>query len=262
MAVLYAVAPGSASAFFKDLRSGGAGCRGGPAVAQGLISGLAAGRQKHKLGLSLRTMNAPASRVPPGRFAFPNWAARLQGDTSLSPGLREAYRRTVGAFLQCCARRGTPPSVASAREYVELARLEQWPSPGRLQEWKDALNWYFRRGRATLRLIADGRSQIADRGVPALARSDLGTAPWEAALIAQLRQQQRSWRTEQTYRGWLWRFTRWWEPESKRFDTSPSIPLPGRGGEGRTLADVTGAEGRAVLTRLAGGGGGGGGPPQ
>jgi hypothetical protein len=51
------------------------------------------------------------------------------------------------------------------------------------------------------------------------------------ALIANLPQQHRSWRTEQTYRGWLWRFMRWL----------------GR----RALAEVTGAEVRAFLSKLA-----------
>jgi hypothetical protein len=70
-----------------------------------------------------------------------------------------------------------------------------------LQAWKGALNWYFRRGREVAAVIM--------KGVPPLARSDLGAAPWEAALIAHLRQRGRSWRTEQTYRGWVWRFVRW-----------------------------------------------------
>ncbi len=167
-------------------------------------------------------MNPVVSNAQSDRFSFPDWAARLRDDSALTPGLREAYRRALTAFLQSCARRGTRPSVAAAREHVELARLEQAPSPGRLQEWKDALNWYFRGGRET--------EGVALRGVPPLARTDLGATAWEAALVANLRQQQRSWRTEQTYRGWLWRFMRWCK--------------------GKAVADVTGADVRAFLTRL------------
>jgi integron integrase len=78
--------------------------------------------------------------------------------------------------------------------------LEQAPSPGRLQEWKDGVNWFFRKGREA--------SASALKGVPPLARSDLGKTDWEAALVARIRLKGFSWRTEETYRGWMWRFAR------------------------------------------------------
>jgi hypothetical protein len=102
---------------------------------------------KDKLDLSLdRTisMPQPATRTP---FSFPAWPARLQADASLTPGWRESYRQTLTRFGEFCQQRKRTTSVAGAREFVELARLEHVPSPARLQEWKDALNWYFRRGR-------------------------------------------------------------------------------------------------------------------
>jgi len=164
---------------------------------------------------------AKAASSPPG--SFPDWAARLRVDDSLTPGLRESYRQTLARFLEFCQRRQAGATVALARDYVELARLERAPSPGRLQEWKDALNWYFRRGREAV--------AVALQGVPPLARADLGRAGWEQGLIARLRQRQCSWRTEQTYRGWLWRFARFL---GKR-------PMEAAGG----------AEVRAFLSKLA-----------
>ena len=157
----------------------------------------------------------------PGLF-FPDWASKLHADDSLTPGLREMYRRTVAGFLQFCQQRQAAPSLALAREYVELARLERAPSPAQLQEWKDGLNWYFRRGRV---------SGAALKGVPPLARSDLGRNDWEQRLVARLRLRHFSWRTEQTYRGWLWRFA--------HFLGS------------RSMASAGGAEVRAFLTKLA-----------
>jgi integron integrase len=166
-------------------------------------------------------MNSQPSSRPVPALRFADWAARLRADASLSPGLRAAYQQTVQRFLASCGRRGVRVSVAAAREFVELARLEDSPSPGRLAEWKEALNWYFRGREGTA---------LAIRGVPPLARSDLGTAPWEAALIAHLREEQKSWRTEQTYRGWLWRFMRFVG--------------------GRPVREVGGAEVRAFLSKL------------
>jgi hypothetical protein len=141
----------------------------------------------------------PKSAASPPLF-FPDWAARLGADGSLTPGLREGYRQTLTGFLAFCRQRRAQTSVSAARDFVELTRLERAPSPGRLQEWKDALNWYFRRGRES--------AAVAMKGVPPLARSDLGKSGWEQGLIARLRRKECSWRTEQTYRGWLWRFAR------------------------------------------------------
>jgi integron integrase len=166
------------------------------------------------------------TEVPSGSkpaFSFPGWAPALAADASLTSPLREAYRQTLSRFLTFCAQRQAAPSVALAREFMELARLEDAPSPVRLQEWKDALNWYFRRGREV--------ALIALRGVPTLGKSDLGRTPWEAAFIGYLRQRGRSWRTEQTYRGWMWRFTRFLGD--------------------RPVAEADAAAVKAFLTRLA-----------
>jgi hypothetical protein len=156
---------------------------------------LAVQRDKHKLSLSLSFMpNRPSNAPKPGR-TFPNWSAVLNADAALSSGLRENYRQTVSRFLAFCAKRRTRPSVAGAREFVELARLEQAPSPARLQEWKEALNWYFRQGREA--------SAVLLKGVPSLARTDQGQTAWEAALIAGLRELHLAWRTPVSV-AWRW----------------------------------------------------------
>jgi hypothetical protein len=84
--------------------------------------------------------------------------------------------------------------VRLAREYIELQRLERAPGPTQLQEWKEALNWLFRRGRS--------QRSAALTGVPPLGRADLGQTPWERRLVETIRVRHLSWRTEQTYRGW------------------------------------------------------------
>jgi integron integrase len=164
---------------------------------------------------------APKSRRDNKPF-FADWARKLHADDSLTPGLRQVYRRTLEGFLQFCQQRQAGPSVALARAYVELAQLERGPSPAQLQEWKDGLNWFFHRGAASARAL---------KGVLPLARSDLGRTFWEQRLVARLRLKHFSWRTEQTYRGWLWRFA--------QFLGS------------RPMASAGGAEIRAFLTRLA-----------
>lgn len=142
-------------------------------------------------------MNVPSS-PPPGWSD--SWLAALAADSSLSPSARAAYRWVIQGFLAFCAGRGQAVSVALAREHVELLRLEQAPSPARLEEWKQALNWYFRQSRSGAGWPVPG--------VPPLARADLGRTPWEQALVAGVRERHLAWRTEQTYRGWMWRLVR------------------------------------------------------
>ena len=129
----------------------------------------------------------------------------LERDPLFTPGLRESYRRTLAGFEQFCLRRGAsgtrgsgarapaPRSVALAREYVALQRLEWVPGPAQLQEWKEALNWVFRCHRSAAGAVLTG--------VPPLGRADLGRMPWERRLVEKIRVRHLSWRTEQTYRG-------------------------------------------------------------
>ncbi len=66
--------------------------------------------------------------------------------------------------------------------------------------WKKGLNWFFTTGRKT--------SGPLPPGVPSLGHADTGQTDWERRLIERLRLNQYSWRTEQTYRDWAWRYPR------------------------------------------------------
>lgn len=152
------------------------------------------------------------------------WPEALASAPGLSEPVRESYRRTLRVFEQFCQQHAGGASIASAREFVRQEQLAHRPGPSQLQECKEALNWYFRRGKPA-------PAPLVLTGVPPLARSDLGRSDWERRLISRLRLLHYSWRTEQTYRGWAWKFI--------RFLGS------------RPLSAVTGAEVGAFLSRLA-----------
>jgi hypothetical protein len=79
-----------------------------------------------------------------------DWRNWLAIDPLITLGLREGYRQTLAGFEQFClqhaasrnagggTRAPAQPTVALAREYVELRRLERAPGPARLHEWKEA----------------------------------------------------------------------------------------------------------------------------
>jgi len=87
-----------------------------------------------------------------GRSEAADWRNWLESDHLLTPSLRESYRRTLESFDQFCVKRGARGTsaggacaagrrtVALARVYVELQRLERAPGSAQLHEWKEALN--------------------------------------------------------------------------------------------------------------------------
>ena len=156
------------------------------------------------------------------RVWFPDWAEALAQEL-WPPARREAFRRIIAWYLHECKERGWPVSVASARRFIERVEREQQPSAERLAIWKEGLSWFFRRAAepATRAVAQAGGEEPAKARttnkrvmseVPSLGRSDLGRTAWEQRLIRQLRTRHRSWRTEQTYRHWAWRFAKFLEP--------------------------------------------------
>ena len=88
-------------------------------------------------------------------------------------------------------------TVESARGFIsDKARRGKMAESALL---KAGLNWYFRQAKA-LPPLPDG--------VPSLGRADLGKSDWERRLIERVRLLHYSWRTEQSYRDWSWRFSR------------------------------------------------------
>lgn len=176
------------------------------------------------------------------RVWFPEWAEALVQEP-LVEGRREAYRQVIVRYLHECKQRHWAVSVASARRFMETVEREQQPSAAKLAVWKDGLNWFFRRAAAREQgrvVRVAGRGQPAQTGptggpvmsdVPTLGRADLGRTDWERQLIRRLRSLHRSWRTEQTYRHWAWRFAQFLAP--------------------RTVESATEADVRDFLSRLA-----------
>ncbi len=125
-------------------------------------------------------------------------------------------------------------SVASARRFMEMVERERRPAAERLAAWKEGLNWFFRRatqaGRG--RAGATGGGTPAEAGVPngpvmsdvpTLGQADLGRTDWEQRLVRRLRSLHRQWRTEQTYRGWAWRFAAFLEPRPVEAATEADV---------------------------------------
>jgi integron integrase len=146
----------------------------------------------------------PSTRPsPPHEYGFFSHWRELLNLANLRPPVRDSYGNAIEAYLHYCAMNHCPVNVESARGFMDDYTRR---NPGvEVSGWKAALNWYFSAGREALAPRPDG--------VPTLGRADLGTTLWERSLIERLRLLHYSWRTEQTYREWAWRFNQFMEKQ-------------------------------------------------
>jgi integron integrase len=134
---------------------------------------------------------------------FTEWATVLDGEP-LDKVTRERYRRSVVAYLHHLKMQRLRATLSTAKAYVEDGEAKGMTGA----EDREALRWFFRaaarRDRPALAVdveLAPSRIQPE--------KADLGRTPWEKRLIERLRVGQYQWRTETTYRDWIWRFVAW-----------------------------------------------------
>lgn len=84
---------------------------------------------KDKLGLSFEIMIPKVKSASIPAFCFPEWAARLRRDDSLTPGLPESYRQTLARFLEFCQQRQAGTSVSAARARSKVCAAPSWATP-------------------------------------------------------------------------------------------------------------------------------------
>src|SRR6266487_3984961 len=128
---------------------------------------------------------------------YPDWKHGL-AQAGLNGELQGSYRRGIEAYSDFCRRHRLEVTVETARRFMSESAGLKSIAPETVAVWKEALNWFFREARA--------HRAPALRGVPSLGRVDLGQTDWERRLIRRLRELHYAWRTEETYRGWAWRY--------------------------------------------------------
>ena len=134
--------------------------------------------------------------------SFPEWCTVLAGEP-LDVSIRERYRRSVVAYLHHLKTHRLRASPASAKAYVEAGEAQGVTD----EHDRKALRWFFT---AALRRDAAAPAAVEDAASPIrLEKADHGRTPWERLLVERLRVGQYQWRTEVTYRDWIWRFASW-----------------------------------------------------
>jgi integron integrase len=143
---------------------------------------------------------------------FAHWR-ELLNKSALPEPLRSGYTVAVSGYLDYCLHHGLSVTVESARAYMDDVQRRQLANNPEL--WKEALNWFFREGRPS-----------SGKGLPSTPSSglaDAGRTDWERRMIERLRLGHYSWRTEQTYREWAWRFHLSLKEKEMEFATDQDI---------------------------------------
>lgn len=135
-------------------------------------------------------------------LSFPAWKEEL-GAAELSQAVKVAYQRAILTFLKECRQQHAPASVASIRAH--LAGKTAAPRA------REALRWFYRGAAKGGDILP---SRLRRMTLPPPAADDQGMTAWERDLIRAIRLRGFLWRTEETYRGWAWRFARFIAPRT------------------------------------------------
>jgi integron integrase len=173
----------------------------------------------------------PAKATRMKAFDFSHWPERL-AQAPLPERNQHSYAITIRWFLSFCRRGRGEISHQSARDFIAWAGSEKNPKPWQIEEWKEAIRWFFRDAKA----VATGsppqssnlptppsgalrlRSGPASNLEPAIITRRTPDSPhltrpkevpaWKTAFLTVVRRRHYSYRTEQSYLVWLQRFAR------------------------------------------------------
>lgn len=159
---------------------------------------------------------------------FQNWTEKLIEDTGLELEQRKAYQITIRWYLGYCRRHGQAATVGSAKSFVAEVTRRKRPSQWVCQQWKDAINWFFQNGWASMR-SEDSPAQVenTEQVAPHFSRTASKSSPrgpskqpagikaqspeWRLQFTRSIRIRQFSYRTEKSYLNWLERFSVYWD---------------------------------------------------
>ncbi len=151
---------------------------------------------------------SPLSHSQP--VSFPEWSEVLWR-SPLPPETKRAHAREICSFLRHCRIEHAPATIRLAQAYIERAEAQAGGSVNLPR--REALRWFFRTARDHESAASPSRP-AGDPATPPPAALDLGCTDWERALIRAVRERHFQWRTEQTYRQWATRFSRFIAPAS------------------------------------------------
>lgn len=129
--------------------------------------------------------------------AFPEWREALEA-SSLPAEEKASFVITIRWYLGYCRRARCRASKWSANAFVETVKRERRPDKWQLQQWNNALRWFFRHAEE------DG---AAERSIPKESveaeHEPLPGEGWYDAFLGETRRRHYSYQTEVSYLYWI-----------------------------------------------------------
>jgi integron integrase len=132
--------------------------------------------------------------------------------SDLPEDIKTRHRITLRWYLSFCRRSRVNADFESARGFVEWAVREKTATAQLAEQWREAIRWFFREANrgSNKGSVPGGNAELSraachgsDSKVPV---SGSHVSKWEADLRCRLRVLHYSYRTEQSYVGWVRRF--------------------------------------------------------
>lgn len=133
--------------------------------------------------------------------SFPEWRTVLAKDGELDAARKASTAHAIGNYLKHLKETRQRASLATAKAYFDGGAGDE--------SAREGVRWFFRaaqKGNAPRGKGVDV-AEAATEIVPE--RVDRGSTTWERKMVDRLRLGHYQWRTEQTYREWVWKFARW-----------------------------------------------------
>ena len=163
-------------------------------------------------------------------FDFSHWPERL-AQAPLPDRNKHSFAISIRWYLSFCRRGRGEVNHQSARDFIVWAEAEKKPQPWQIEEWKEAIRWFFREAKAAAGSPIEDRTSSSDKSRAVIKQptpgNDDSAAPrpgplpiapqcgeggripaWKTAFLTVVRRRHYSYRTEQSYLVWLERFAR------------------------------------------------------
>jgi hypothetical protein len=163
-------------------------------------------------------------------IGFPEWKEVLAA-TGLPEARKRSMEITLRWFLSFCRRGRSGVTVQAARDFVAWAAREKKAQPWQIEQWKEAVRWFFRSaqsGGQDCRSAAVGQAQSPEQARPVKARGE-ELPEWKADFLTVVRRRNYSYRTEQSYQVWIERFARYLGSADLKEQDGQAIKGTGRG---------------------------------
>ena len=117
---------------------------------------------------------------------FPEWPSVL-AQADLPNPAKHSFAITIRWYLSFCQRGRAEVSFHSARDFLAWALQEKQPQPWQVEEWKEAIRWFFRAAKAAKPAAAETKGSAEPGQGVWLPEDKTGWPEWKVQFLTIVR---------------------------------------------------------------------------